>query len=461
MVRHFRNNPSVIMWSIGNEVPTQWSPEGYKTAAWLQSLCHREDPTRAVTSGMDQFDAVVNNGFAAQLDVPGFNYKPRRYIEAYGKLPQNIILGSETASTVSSRGVYHLPAEKGAHGIDALLVSSTRHPDHQSSSYDTDYCSWSNIPDVDFAADEDYPWMPGQFVWTGFDYLGEPTPYDSDSWPNHSSMFGIIDLASIPKDRFWLYRSQWRKDVPTLHLVPHWTWPGHEGENIPVMAYSSFDRAELFLNGVSQGMAVKTAPAGVPSDPTQPAPLASDQELMRRFRLIWPDVIYQPGELKVVAYGPDGKPAAEQVVRTAGKPYALKLTPYTGPESIRGNEAAAHRLGGTAKETGQQPDGASPAAVLKADGEQLCYINVSVVDRDGNPVPTDSRLVRVSVGGAGSFEAVANGDPTCLEPFHLPQMHLFSGQLTVIVRSGDTAGDIPVTASAKGLRKASVTLLCK
>ena len=461
MVRHFRNNPSVIMWSIGNEVPTQWSPEGYKTAAWLQSLCHREDPTRVVTSGMDQFDAVVNNGFAAQLDVPGFNYKPRRYIEAYGKLPQNIILGSETASTVSSRGVYHLPAEKGAHGIDALLVSSTRHPDHQSSSYDTDYCSWSNIPDVDFAADEDYPWMPGQFVWTGFDYLGEPTPYDSDSWPNHSSMFGIIDLASIPKDRFWLYRSQWRKDVPTLHLVPHWTWPGHEGENIPVMAYSSFDRAELFLNGVSQGMAVKTAPAGVPSDPTQPAPLASDQELMRRFRLIWPDVIYQPGELKVVAYGPDGKPAAEQVVRTAGKPYALKLTPYTGPESIRGNEAAAHRLGGTAKETGQQPDGASPAAVLKADGEQLCYINVSVVDRDGNPVPTDSRLVRVSVGGAGSFEAVANGDPTCLEPFHLPQMHLFSGQLTVIVRSGDTAGDIPVTASAKGLRKASVTLLCK
>ena len=461
MVRHFRNNPSVIMWSIGNEVPTQWSPEGYKTAAWLQAICHREDPTRAVTCGMDQFDAVVNNGFAAQLDVPGFNYKPRRFVEAYGKLPQNIILGSETASTVSSRGVYHLPGEKGVRGIDALLVAYMRHSDHQSSSYDTDYCPWSNIPDVDFAADEDYPWMPGQFVWTGFDYLGEPTPYDSDSWPNHSSVFGIIDLASIPKDRFWLYRSQWRKDVPTLHLLPHWTWPGHEGENIPVVAYSSFDRAELFVNGVSQGFAEKSPATGVSADPTRPAPIASAPELLRRFRLIWPDVVYEPGEVKVVAYGKDGRPAAEQTVRTAGKPYALKLTPYTGPESIRGNEAATQRLDGSAKEAGQRPDGASSAAVLKAGGEELCYINVSVIDRDGNPVPTDSRLVRVSVGGAGSFEAVANGDPTCLEPFQQPQMHLFSGQLTVIVRGGATAGDIPVTVSAKGLRKASVTLRCE
>ncbi len=464
MVRHFRNNPSIIMWSIGNEVPTQRSPEGYRTAAWLQSLCHREDPTRVVTCGMDQFDHVVNNGFAAQLDVPGFNYKPRRFVEAYGKLPQNIILGSETASTVSSRGVYHLPGEKGAHGIDALLGAYMRHADHQSSSYDTDYCPWSNIPDTDFAADEDYPWMPGQFVWTGFDYLGEPTPYDTDSWPNHSSVFGIIDLASIPKDRFWLYRSQWRKDVSTLHLLPHWTWPGHEGENIPVVAYSSFDKAELFVNGVSQGVAEKAPATGVSADPTHPAPIAPDTELMRRFRLIWPDVVYQPGEIKVVAYGADGLPAAEQTVRTAGKPYALKLTPYTGPESIRGNETEVdkHHGSGVSTATGKASDSRdAQSAVLKADGEQLCYLNVSVVDRDGNPVPADSRIVKVSVSGAGSFEAIANGDPTCLEPFHLPQMHLFSGQLTVIVRSGRQAGEIPVTVTAKGLRKATVTLRCE
>ncbi len=508
LVRHFRNSPSIIMWSIGNEVPTQWSEDGYKTAAALQSICHREDPTRPVTCGMDQFDAVVNNGFGAQLDIPGFNYKPRRFVEAYGKLPQNIILGSETASTVSSRGVYHLPgeldgasgtsgtsgasgtsetpgasgtsgtpgasgtsgtpgtsgAENGngkvntAPGFDGLLAKSRRWSDHQSSSYDTECCSWSNIPDVDFAADEDYPWMPGQFVWTGFDYLGEPSPYDTDSWPNHSSVFGIIDLASIAKDRFWLYRSQWRDDVPTLHLLPHWTWPGHEGENIPVVAYSSFDRAELFVNGVSQGFAEKTPATGVSEDPTRPAPIAPDTELLRRFRLIWPDVVYQSGEIRVVAYGSDGLPAAEQTVRTAGKPYALKLTPYTGPASIRGNEGIGTGASAPDGKTSGGNSGPAGTAHLKADGEDLCYVNVSVVDRDGNPVPTDSRLVKISVSGAGAFEAVANGDPTCLEPFQNPQMHLFSGQMTVIVRSGETPGDIVLTVTAKGLRKASVTL---
>lgn len=464
LVRHFRNSPSIIMWSIGNEVPTQWTAGGYLTAARLQDICHREDPTRAVTCGMDQFDAVVNNGFAARLDVPGFNYKPRRFVEAYGKLPQNIILGSETASTVSSRGIYHLPSQYGARGIDALIGANRTDEGHQSSSYDVEHCSWSNIPEVDFAADEDYPWMPGQFVWTGFDYLGEPSPYDTDAWPNHSSVFGIIDLASIPKDRFWLYRSQWRKDVPTLHLLPHWTWPGHEGENIPVVAYSSFDRAELFVNGVSQGFAEKSPATGVSADPTRPTPLAPDSELLRRFRLIWPDVVYQPGELKVVAYGADGLPAMEQTVRTAGKPYALKLTPYTGLESICGNEAATDRLSGSgvSMAAGKASDSrVAQAVVLKADDEDLCYVNVSVVDRDGNPVPTDSRLVKVDVGGAGSFEALANGDPTCLEPFQKPRMHLFSGQLTVIVRGGTQAGEIPVTVSAKGLRKASVTLRCE
>ena len=442
MVRHFRNSPSVIMWSIGNEVPTQRSDEGYKTAARLQAICHREDPTRAVTCGMDQYGYVVSNGFASVMDVPGFNYKPRRYLDAYSKLPQNVILGSETASTVSSRGVYHLPSEFGVHGLDALLGAGRRYADHQSSSYDTDFCPWSNIPDVDFAADEDYPWMAGQFVWTGFDYLGEPTPYDTASWPNHSSLFGIIDLASIPKDRFWLYRSQWNRESPTLHLVPHWTWPGHEGENIPVEVYTSYNKAELFVNGVSQGIAEKILP---PVSDTL-SPIAPDSELMRRYRLVWPDVIYEKGELKVVAYNDDGTPAMEQTVRTAGKPYALKLVPYIGKSSIDG----------FAFPTASSPEG----GVLPADGEELCYINVSVVDRDGNPVPSDSRLVKVSVGGVGSFEAVANGDPTCLESFKKAQMHLFSGQMTVIVRSGSEPGKIQVSVSAKGLRSANIVLEC-
>ncbi|MBO4536298.1 MAG: beta-galactosidase, partial [Bacteroidales bacterium] len=203
MIRHFRNSPSVIMWGIGNEVPTQCADEGYKVAAFLQNICHREDPTRFVVAGMDQADCVVRNGFAQLLDVVGFNYRTHKYLNAYEILPQKLLLGSETASTVSSRGVYKLPAE---------LRSGARYDDNQSSAYDNEYCWWSNVPDIDFAMMDDYPWTIGQFVWTGFDYLGEPTPYDVDAWPSHSSYFGIFDLASLPKDRYWLYRSQWNRE---------------------------------------------------------------------------------------------------------------------------------------------------------------------------------------------------------------------------------------------------------
>ena len=405
MLHHFRNNPSVVMWSIGNEVPSQWKPEGLVVAKWLQDICHREDPTRPVTCGMDQYNAVTVNGFAEQLDVVGFNYKVDRYIPAYKLLPQRIILGSETASTVSSRGVYHFPAKLGA----AIM-----HDDNQSSSYDTEYCWWSNIPDNDFAADEDYDWCIGQFVWTGFDYLGEPSPYDTDAWPNHSSVFGVIDLASIPKDRYYLYRSVWNKTDETLHVLPHWNWAGREGEVTPVFVYTSYPSAELFVNGVSQGVRAKKAADGI-------VPCLGEKA-MERYRLMWNDVVYQPGEIKVVAYDADGRAVAEKVVRTAGKASAIRLTP--------------------------------DREALNADGEDLCYINVSLVDKDGNPVPVDSRLVKVKVTGEGSFKAIANGDPTSLEPFQQPQMHLFSGQLTVLVQAASQPGDITVEVTGKGVKKA-------
>ena len=405
MLHHFRNNASVVMWSIGNEVPSQWKPEGIAVAAWLQNICHTEDPTRPVTCGMDQYNAVVVNGFAEQLDVVGFNYKVDRYIPAYELLPQRIILGSETASTVSSRGVYHFPVKVG-HDI--------LNDDHQSSSYDTEHCWWSNIPDNDFAADEDYDWCIGQFVWTGFDYLGEPSPYDTDAWPNHSSVFGIVDLASIPKDRYYLYRSQWNKDDETLHVLPHWNWEGREGEVTPIFVYTSYPSAELFVNGISQGMRTFAE-----SDGKVPC---LGEDAMKRFRLMWNDVVYQPGELRVVAYDAEGKAVDEKIIRTSGKAQAIKLTP--------------------------------DRTVIKADGEDLCYVNVSLVDKYGNPVPVDDRLVKVKVSGAGSFKAVANGDPTCLESFQQPQMHLFSGQLTVLVQSSDVAGEITVEVSGKGVKKA-------
>ncbi len=409
MLHHFRNNASVVMWSIGNEVPSQWKEEGLQVAAWLQGLCHREDSTRPVTCGMDQYNSVVLNGFAEQLDVVGFNYKVDRYIPAYELLPQRIILGSETASTVSSRGTYHFPATLGA----AIM-----HEDHQSSSYDTEYCWWSNIADNDFAADEDYPWCIGQFVWTGFDYLGEPSPYDTDAWPNHSSVFGIIDLASIPKDRYYLYRSQWNKTDETLHILPHWNWEGREGEVTPVFVYTSYPSAELFVNGISQGMRTFAE-----SDGEVPC---LGEKAMKRFRLMWDNVTYQKGEIRVVAYDAAGQPVAEKTIRTAGKASSILLTP--------------------------------DRRVLKADGEDLCYLNVSIVDKDGNPVPTDDRLIKVKVSGAGSFKAIANGDPTCLESFQEPQMHLFSGQLTVLVQSGTEPGDIIVEVSGKGVKKATMKI---
>ena len=400
MLRHFRSSPAVVMWSIGNEVPGQWDREGAETARLLTGICHREDPTRPVTCGMDQFDGVFASGFAAVLDVPGFNYKPDRYLQARKLLPQGVILGSETASTVSSRGVYHFPVKKG---MDIVTE------DHQSSSYDLEYCTWSNIPDEDFAADADYPWMMGQFVWTGFDYLGEPSPYDTDAWPNHSSVFGIVDLAGLPKDRYYLYRSVWNTSSETLHVLPHWTWPGREGETTPVFVYTSYPSAELFVNGVSQGVRRH-----------------NHNSLTERFRLMWNDVEYAPGELKVVAYDRNGTVAQVKTVKTAGKPYALRCS--------------------------------VDRSSLEATGEDLAFVTVTVVDKAGNPVPTASSLVKIKVTGAGSFEAVANGDPTCLESFVKPQMRLFSGALCFIVRGSQTAGTIKYTVTSKGLKSFNGTI---
>lgn len=404
MLRQYRNNPCVVMWSIGNEVPTQWSPEGYKVAKFLQDICHREDPTRPVTCGMDQVKSVLANGFAAMLDIPGLNYRAHLYDEAYERLPQNIILGSETSSTVSSRGVYKFPVERKAGAM---------YDDHQSSSYDLEYCNWSNIPDIDFARVEDHEWTIGQFVWTGFDYLGEPSPYDTNAWPNHSSMFGIIDLASIPKDRYYLYRSVWNKEAETLHILPHWNWEGREGEKTPVFVYTNYPSAELFINGKSYGRQTKHKNGTVEN----------------RYRLMWHDAVYQPGEVRVVAYDEQGNPVAEKTVRTAGKPHHIELV--------------------------------TDRSSLQADGKDLAYVTLRIVDKDGNLCPNDGRLVSFKVKGAGKYRASANGDPTCLDLFHKPEMHAFGGMLTVIVQSGEKTGEIELQATAKGIKTGTIRIPVK
>ena len=405
MVKHYRNSPAVVMWSIGNEVTGQWSHVGMDELVMLQDVIHRLDPTRPATCGCDQIKSVLDNGFAAALDIPGFNYKPQFYDECHQRLPQGLILGSETASTVSSRGVYHFPVVWGEH-------HTVTHPDHQSNSYDNEACSWSNTPDYDFARDDDNEWVIGQFVWTGFDYLGEPSPYDTDAWPNHSSVFGIIDLASLPKDRYYLYRSVWNKKSPTLHILPHWNWKGREGEITPVFVYTSYPKAELFINGKSYGMREK-----------------NDSTLMNRYRLMWNEIKYEPGEVKVVAYDSNGYAAMEKTIKTTGKPHHLVA-------SVNHN-------------------------TLKADGEDLAYITVQVADKDGNIVPTDNRLVKFKVTGAGKFRATANGDPTCLYSFQGEEMPLFSGALTAIVQAANESGTIEFTATAKGVKPCKLLINVK
>jgi len=392
LVHATRNHPSIIMWSSGNEVPDQWGSEGAKRAKWLQDIFHREDPTRMVTVGMDQVKATMESGFGALLDIPGLNYRVHLYEEAYEKFPQGFILGSETASTVSSRGIYKFPV---------IQEKMKQYNDFQSSSYDLEACSWSNVPDEDFILQDDKPWVIGEFVWTGFDYLGEPTPYD-ESWPSRSSYFGINDLAGLPKDRFYLYRSRWNTNNETLHILPHWNWKGREGEITPVFVYTNYDSAELFVNGKSMGIQKKNH-----STP------------QNRYRLMWMDVKYIPGSLKVIAYDENGNGVAEKEIKTAGKPYKIVLNPDRN--------------------------------IIKANGEDISFVTVSVVDKNGIPCPTATNQLKFKVTGHGTFRAVCNGDATSLELFHLPTMKLFSGKLVVLVQSKKEEGTITLKVSGKGL----------
>lgn len=418
VLHHFRNNASVVMWCIGNEVPEQGNgDQGPKRNKFLQDICHREDPTRPVTNGMDNPNAVTANNFAAVLDVAGFNYRPHLYHENYKKIPQQLILGSETASTVSSRGVYKFPVER---------KSMAKYPDHQASSYDVEHCAWSNLPEDDFIQHEDLPYAIGEFVWTGFDYIGEPTPYYTD-WPSHSSLFGIVDLAGIPKDRYYLYRSHWNKNEETLHILPHWNWKGREGEITPIFVYTNYPSAELFINGKSQGK--RTKDLSIKRDASANKEAEKTFERQKRYRLMWMDTKYEPGSVKVVAYDENGKAVAEKELKTAGAPHRIEL-------SVDRSE-------------------------IKADGKDLAFINVKVVDKEGNFCPEETRLIKFKVTGKGSYKAAANGNPASLESFQAPEMKLFSGQLTAIVQSSEKAGDIVFEASAKGVKSAKIVVKAK
>ena len=428
-----RRHPSIVMWSIGNEIPEQASANGRQIAAHLQDLCHQLDPTRPVTQGCDRPDNAVSTGFLQTMDVPGLNYRLHRYQDTYNKLWHGFLLGSETTSTVSSRGVYKFPVKiddnarysSWAKGYDP---SAIKNADGQCSGYDVEHCSWSNLPDDDWRWQEDYPWVIGEFVWTGYDYLGEPTPYD-EYWPSRSSYFGICDLAGLPKDRYWLYRSHWNKQEHTIHLLPHWTWPGREGEVTPVYCYTDYDEAELFVNGKSQGRIKKLKDSGIKE--------LKDSHRLDRYRLRWNDVKYEPGEVKVVVYDELGNVAGTKTVRTAGKPAKLQLDAWT-------------------QSSPKSPISPIGPITLKADGEDLAFVTVSLFDKKGTLIPNASDQLRFEVSGAGSFRAVCNGDATSLEPFTEPTMKLFNGQLVVVVQAGKKPGTLTlrVIDDERGLKNA-------
>ncbi len=417
-----RLHPSLVMWSVGNEIPEQGSAEGARILRHLQDLVRKFDNTRPITNGMDRIDAAIKSGFAQVADVPGMNYRTHLYKNAHKNLGQGYVLGSETASTVSSRGVYKFPVGR---------FDGKAYDDGQCSSYDTEACWWSNIPEEDWLLQDDEPWVIGEFVWTGFDYLGEPTPYD-EFWSSRSSYFGIFDLAGLPKDRYYLYRSRWNKNEKTIHLLPHWTWNGREGEVTPVYCYTNYPTAELFVNGQSQGRITKKTDVksgagkdGKISDINDPA--------IDRYRLRWNNVKYEPGELKVVVYDENGKEAGIQTVKTAGTASQIELTGDFGAN----------------------------IKPLKADGEDMTFITVNILDANGNLVPDADNSLNVRVTGAAQFKGICNGDATSLEVFTKPTMKAFHGKLVIGIQSNGKPGDATVKVTGKGLKPATATINCK
>jgi beta-galactosidase len=421
MARRDRNHPSVILWSIGNEIPEQDHPEaeGWKEARRLTGFFHEEDPTRPTTSAFNSWQNAIKNKMADEVDIPGLNYAPSHYEQVLKEHPDWIIVGSETASCVSSRGVYHLP-----------MLAYERPASFQISSYDTVAPVWAMCPDVEFTYQDKFPQVLGEFVWTGFDYIGEPTPFwewrvkDPHDWPARSSYFGFIDLAGFPKDRYYLYQSQWTAK-PMVHLLPHWNWEGKEGQTIPVMAYSNAQEVELFLNGKSLGK--KARFSDLWEMPVNPK-VSETGKFTTKYRRIW-QVPYEPGTLKAVAYE-NGKQAAVEEVRTAGAPAKVKL--------------------------------AADRTVIQADGDDLSFITVRIEDQHGNLCPNADNLVQFAVTGPGTIAAVDNGNAATVESFQADHRKAFSGMALVIVRSKPgEAGRIKIVATSDGLAKDSAEILTR
>jgi beta-galactosidase len=405
-LRRDRNHPSVIMWSIGNEVGEQYT--GTNGAALGKKLCdivHEEDATRPTTTAMNW--AQATNPLPASVDIIGLNYQgagvrkaPGQYPAFREKFPDKLIIGSETASALSSRGEYLFPvttSNSAAVGPNSGEDRSRR----QVSAYELYHAAFGASADKVFASQEKHPYVGGEFVWTGWDYLGEPTPFDA----SRSSYSGIIDLAGLKKDRFYIYQAHWRPDFPMAHILPHWTWPERVGQVTPVHVFTSGDEGELFLNGKSQGRKKK--------EPYE-------------YRLRWDDVVYQPGTLRVVIYRRGAKWTTAEM-KTAEQPAKLKLEPDR-------NE-------------------------IRADGLDLSFVMVTVTDKAGLTAPRADNRVHFEIEGPGEIVATDNGDPTNFESFQSPDRKAFNGLCLVIVRGkAQQPGKIKLTANADGLKMGTASI---
>ena len=387
LIMRDRNHPSVIMWSIGNEIPDLDTEAGKKHAKLLSDICREMDPTRPVNAGVHlttSFDSELEKSF----DVFGMNYWQDRYDKMHAEFPNLPLLSTESSATLSTRGEYHFPVKE--------VYSGYVHDSKQITSYDIVNTGFGALPDVVFELLE-APWMAGQFVWSGFDYHGEPDPYEEGYFPAHSSYFGIVDMCGFKKDRFYLYQSQWTDD-PMIHLLPSWNWEGREGELTPVYIYSNCAEVELFVNEKSMGR--KQKQEGI-------------------YRYIWDEIIYQPGSIKAVGYGTGGEILSEKEIRTAGQPSKIGL----------------------------EADRAS----IHADGQDLAFITVKILDADGNICPNANNLVKFSIEGEGLLKCVGNGDPTCIESYQASERSAFHGLCLLVVRSTQNPGKISVRASSDGI----------
>ncbi len=417
LVRRDRNHPSVIMWSFGNEVGEQYTDEdGAAVAKRLHAIMKDEDPTRPTTSAMNW--AKPHMPFPTSMDVISLNYQGEgirqapefegtnrirttpQYPAFHAQFPEKVVLSSETACAFSSRGIYLFPVVqkisdivRDGRGGDSRL----RHV----SAYELHAVDFGSSADKVFGSIERHPFVAGEFVWTGWDYLGEPTPY----YDSRSSYCGVIDLAGFKKDRFYIYQAHWRPDLPMAHILPHWTWPERVGQITPVHVFTSGDEAELFLNGKSLGRKKKN---------------------QYEYRLRWDDVVYEPGELKVVAYK-DDKEWATDVMRTADSASQMTLKP--------------------------------DRATISADGQDLSFVTLTVQDSNGITVPRADNLIRFSINGPGEIVSTDNGDPTDFTVFSSHERKAFNGLALVIIKAKrDRPGPVVITAESDGLPAVTCTV---